>query len=80
MVHTQGWILGADGFSRLPPTVVPQAGVLHAATVAYDYLTKLPWDRPPSYIAIHGENGNVIRQLRAWFTRGTQRLGPAMAS
>ena len=79
-VHTHGWVLGVDGFSRSPPTVVPQSGVLHAATLGHDYSAKFPWNRPPSYIEIDGGNGNVIRQQQAWFTRGTQRLGPAMAS
>ena len=80
IAHTQGWILGGDGFSRTPPTVVPEAGVLHALMLVHESMTKPGGRQAPSYIVFHGGNGNVNRQLRTWFTKGTLRLSSAMAS
>ena len=80
IVHTQGWIVGTDGYSRTPPTVVSEAGVLHALTLVYEYLTSPQGNQLPTYIVVHGGSGNVNRQLRAWFARGTLRLSSAMAS
>ena len=80
VVHTRGWILGNDGYSRTPPTVVPEAGILHALTLVYDYLVGKQGDREPTYIVVNAGSGNVNRQLRAWFMRGTLRLSSAMAS
>ena len=78
VVYTQGWILGKDEYSALPPAALLDGSVLHALSLVEAHLPEL--EQEQGYLDVQVGDRRTVQALRAWFKGGTLGLRSAEAS